>query len=105
MVVIIDNENKQVYEKRLANDLNLSIEALAPYRNSLHGIAVESTFNWYWLVDGLQEAGFQMKLVNTAAVKQYEGLKSSDDQHDAFWLAHLIKRLINWNSWHSTLSS
>ena len=32
-----------------------------------------------------------MKLVNTAAVKQYDGLKYSDDQHDAFWLAHLMR--------------
>lgn len=32
-----------------------------------------------------------MHLVNTAAVRQYEGLKHSDDQHDAFWLAHLMR--------------
>ena len=91
VVVVIDDEDKRVYEKRLANDLTLTMEALSPYRKSLHGIAVESTFNWYWLVDGLQDAGFQMKLVNTAAVKQYDGLKYSDDQHDAFWLAHLMR--------------
>jgi len=52
--VIIDDEDKRVYEKRLRNDLNLTLEALAPYRKTLQGIAVESTFNWYWLVDGLQ---------------------------------------------------
>ena len=80
-----------MYEKRLRNDLNLTLKALAPYRKWLVGVAVESTFNWYWLVDGLQEAGFQMKLVNTAAVKQYDGLKYSDDQHDAFWLAHIMR--------------
>jgi len=38
---------------------------------------VESTFNWYWLVDGLQEHGYDLQLVNTAAVKQYDGLKYS----------------------------
>lgn len=32
-----------------------------------------------------------MHLVNTAAIKQYDGLKYSDDQHDAFWLAHLMR--------------
>jgi transposase len=31
---------------------------------------VESTFNWYWLVDGLMEAGYAARLVNTAAVRQ-----------------------------------
>lgn len=32
---------------------------------------MESTYNWYWLVDGLQMEGFGVHLVNTAAVKQY----------------------------------
>jgi len=91
VVVIINHEDKRVYEKRLANDINLTLEALAPYRDSLQGIAVESTFNWYWLVDALEDAGYSLKLVNTAAVKQYDGLKYSDDQHDAFWLAHLMR--------------
>jgi transposase len=63
---------------------------LEPYRPRLaKGIAVESTFNWYWLVDGLQEAGYKVQLVNTAAVPQYSGLKNSNDQTDAFGLAHL----------------
>jgi transposase len=52
---------------------------------------VESTYNWYWLVDGLMAAGYRVHLVNTAAVKQYEGLKYTDDDSDAFWLAHLLR--------------
>jgi transposase len=57
----------------------------------LQGIVVESTFNWYWLVDLLMEEGYRVHLANPSAVKQYEGLKHSDDQHDAFWLAHLLR--------------
>ncbi len=91
VVVVIDAEDKRGYEKRLANDLSLTVKALAPYQDTLRGVAVESTFNWYWLVDGLQEAGFNPMLVNTVAVKQYDGLKYSDDVHDAFWLAHLMR--------------
>ena len=91
VVVVIDDKDQRVYERRLANDLSRTIQALTPYEDTLQGIAVESTFNWYWLVDGLQEAGFYPKLVNTLAVKQYEGLKYSDDAHDAFWLAHLLR--------------
>ena len=91
VVVVINDEDKRVYEKRLSNDLHLTLEALSPYQSSLQGIAVESTFNWYWLVDGLQEAGYQLRLVNPAAVKQYDGLKYSGDQHDAYWLAHLMR--------------
>jgi transposase len=91
VVVVIDDEDKRLYEKRLTNDLSQTIDALAPYKDTLQGVAVESTFNWYWLVDGLQEAGFDLQLVNTVAVKQYDGLKYSDDSHDAFWLAHLMR--------------
>ncbi len=91
VVVVIDEEDKRVFEKRISNDLTLTLMALSPYRESLQSIAVESTFNWYWLVDGLQEYGYDLRLVNTAAVKQYDGLKYSDDHHDAFHLAHLMR--------------
>ena len=52
---------------------------------------VESTFNWYWLVDGLQAAGFKVHLANTTAIKKYEGLKHSGDESDARYLAHLLR--------------
>ena len=91
VVVVIDEKDKRVFDKRLSNDLPATLEVLAPYRETLHGIAVESTFNWYWLVDGLQDNGFGVSLVNTAAVKQYDGLKYSGDHQDAFHLAHLMR--------------
>ena len=90
-VVMIDEDDKRVLEKRLPNDLSVTLKALLPYRETLQGIAVESTFNWYWLVDGLQEQGYDLHLVNTLAVKQYDGLKYSGDRHDAFHLAHLMR--------------
>jgi transposase len=90
-VSIIDQKDKRLKEKRLSNDLSKTLSLLEPYQNDLQGIAIESTFNWYWLVDGLMDAGFPVSLVNTSAVKQYEGLKHTDDQHDAFWLAHLMR--------------
>ncbi len=91
VVSILDEQDKGQYEKRLPNDLEHILLSLSPYREGLVGLAVESTYNWYWLVDGLMEAGYQLHLVNTAAVKQYEGLKYTDDQYDARWLAHLLR--------------
>jgi transposase len=52
---------------------------------------VESTYNWYWLVDALMEAGYRLHLANTAAIVQYSGLKYSDDDSDAAWLAKLLR--------------
>jgi len=91
VVVVIDEKDKRLFEKRLNNDLSLTLDALSPFQESLQGIAVESTFNWYWLVDWLQAQGYNLQLVNTAAVKQYDGLKYSDERYDAFHLAHLMR--------------
>ena len=91
ILVVLDQDDHVILERRLKNDLERIRLALAPHRESIRGIAVESTYNWYWLVDGLMNEGYQLHLVNTAAVKQYEGLKYSSDQHDARWLAHLLR--------------
>ena len=55
------------------------------------GVVVESTFNWYWIVDFLSEAGYRVHLANPAAIQKYSGLKHSDDKHDAFWLAEMLR--------------
>jgi transposase len=88
---ILDEQDQRILEKKLPNELSVTLKTLEPYRSQIAGIAVESTFNWYWLVDGLMEAGYPVMLVNTSKVKQYEGLKHTDDRHDAFWLAHLMR--------------
>jgi len=91
VMVLIDERDEVVYRKRLANDLTLIIEQLSAYQPSLEGIVVESTYNWYWLVDGLMAKGYQVHLANTAAIQQYNGLKYTDDDSDARWLAHLFR--------------
>ncbi len=90
-VVLQDSQYRSQYCRRLPNCLKTILAALAPFREQVIGIAVESTFNWYWLVDGLMEAGYRTHLANTSAIKQYEGLKYVDDQHDARWLARLLQ--------------
>ncbi len=88
---VLDEGDRTVYSKRLPNDLGLIVSALEPYRPDLVGIAVESTFNWYWLVDGLMEWGYRVHLANPSAMRQYEGLKYTDDSSDAGWLARLLR--------------
>ena len=91
VLLVLDEQDRTVFAKRLPNDLTAIITALKSCSGTLRGVAVESTFNWYWLVDGLQDAGFTVHLVNTAAVKQYDGLKHSGDFQDARHLAHLMR--------------
>ena len=91
VVAVLDEEDGVVYRGRLPNDLQVVLGELAPYCEAIEGLVVESTYNWYWLVDGLMEAGYLVHLANTAAIVQYEGLKYSDDDSDACWLAKLLR--------------
>jgi transposase len=88
---IIDDKDKRVYSKRHTNQLPEVLSILRPFRRSLKGVVVESTYNWYWLVDGLQDNGYKVHLANPAAIQQYQGLKHTDDRWDSFWLAHLLR--------------
>jgi transposase len=91
VTLVLDEQDQVVYQKRLTNHLPLILEKLAPFQAQIQGIVVESTFNWYWLVDGLMEAGYRVHLANPTAIQQYSGLKYTDDHSDARWLAHLLR--------------
>jgi transposase len=91
MYFIGDNEDKPIFKKRLNNHLPTVLETLEPFREQLDVVAVESTYNWYWLVDGLMEAGFPVCLANPAGIKQYDGIKAADDLTDAAFLARLAR--------------
>jgi transposase len=88
---IIDETGKRVFKQKLPNERERILEAVKPYQNDIAGIVVESTYNWYWLVDLLMEAGCQVHLANPAAIKKYTGLQFADDQHDAFWVAEMLR--------------
>jgi transposase len=79
-----------VYQKRLPNELAQIAAALEPYQHDLAGVVVESTYNWYWLVDGLMDAGYRVHLAHPAAIRKYERLKHSGDFADAAYLAQRL---------------
>ena len=91
MVIVSDDEDRIVLQKRLANDLGQIRGVLEPHRDELVGIVVESTYNWYWVVDGLMDAGYRVHLAHPSAIKKYEGLKHSGDVADAAYLAQLLR--------------
>jgi len=91
VIGILDEEGKRIHKKRVPNYLDQILNELKPFKAKMQGVVVESTFNWYWLVDGLREAEYKLHLANPAAIKQYEGIKQTDDYHDAFYLAELLR--------------
>ena len=68
---IIDQNEKKLFGKKMPNDLNLIKFAEQPFKKDLEGIVIESTYNWYWLVDGLQERGYPVRLANPSGIRQY----------------------------------
>lgn len=90
-LAVVGGEGRKVFEKKLSNDIGWIRETLNPFKGELVGVAVESTYNWYWLVDGLMEVGYRVHLANPSAIQQYVGLKHADDRHDAFWLAEMLR--------------
>lgn len=90
-VVVTDEADRVLESKRVKNELAQILALLAAHRSELQAVVVESTYNWYWLVDGLQDAGYTVHLANTGAIKQYDGLKHGDDASDARHLAQLLR--------------
>ncbi len=90
-VGIIDEDGKRVWKKKLRNDPSLISTTLSRFKSDIAGVVVESTYNWYWLVDLLIEEGYHVHLANPSKIQQYSGLKHADDEHDAFWLAEMLR--------------
>ena len=88
---IVDETGKPIFARKLPLDSPKILKMLEPFKPDLAGIAVESTYNWYWLVDLLMDEGYPVHLANPVAMKKYSGLKYTDDKHDAFWLAEMLR--------------
>ncbi len=91
LYVITDEKDKQLLRQRLPNELPVVLQTLAPFRPRLKVVAVESTYNWYWLVDGLLEKGYPVVLAHPSEMDQYDGIKEADDLTDAAFLARLAR--------------
>lgn len=89
VIGVMDQDGKRLAHEKLDCDLKNVEQFLRPYKDRLQSMAVESTYNWYWLVDGLRAKGYPIDLANPAKIEQYSGIKHADDKHDAFHLAEL----------------
>jgi transposase len=89
MIGVMNQDGERVMHRKLDCDLSQVVSFLKPLKSQLQSMAVESTFNWYWLVDGLRARGYPIDLANPAKMEQYNGLKHADDKDDAYYLAEL----------------
>ncbi|MCC7160043.1 MAG: IS110 family transposase [Ignavibacteria bacterium] len=91
LVAILDAEGRPLLTQRLNNRLVETLALLNRYRERVTGIAVESTYNGYWLIDGLQDAGYRVHLAHSPAVEKQRTTKYADDETDAILLAELLR--------------
>src|SRR5215472_16074361 len=89
VIGLMDQDGRRLAHEKLDCDLKEVEQFLRPYKDRLQSMAVESTYNWYWLVDGLRAKGYPIDLAIPAKIEQYSGIKHADDKHDAFHLAEL----------------
>lgn len=88
---VCDEQGHELFSRRVKTDLEAVNKAMRPYWDRVEVMGVESTFNWYWFVDGLRAQGHAVELGNPARMQQYSGLKNTDDRSDARWLAEMAR--------------
>jgi len=87
---VVDESLSIHLQQKSANDLSRISYLLEPFKPDLQ-VVVESTFNWYWLVDGLTDLGFDVCLAHTLGLSLITAAKVKTDRRDAFNLAKLLR--------------
>lgn len=88
---VCNHDGDTVFRRRVKTNLAAVNAALDPFWDRIKVLGVESTFNWYWFVDGLREQGRNVKLGNPAKMEPYSGIKITNDLSDADWLAEQLR--------------
>ena len=66
-------------------------KALEPYCfNQPHTAIVESTYNWYWMADGFESRGWNLRLADPSTVSR-ANIKYADDYTDAAYLVECLR--------------
>ena len=89
-VTVLDETGGELDQRNLANDE----EDFTLYFRQWEGqirVALEATFNWYWLVDLLQRLGADVKLANPYKTRIIGEAKVKTDKIDSRILAQLLR--------------
>src|SRR5260370_20376629 len=71
MIGVMEMGGKRLASRKVPCKLDQVVKFLAPYKKRLERVAEESTYNWYWLVDGLQALKYPFGLGNSYCMQQY----------------------------------
>jgi transposase len=86
-ICIIDEENSILINISVPSSLEAILAIMKKYDALPAPVAVEATFSWYWLVDGLQDHGCDVHLVHASGFSSITKAKVKTDKRDAKTLA------------------
>lgn len=87
---VINQDCDILLNKKVANQRATILERLHPFRPSLRCV-VEATFNWYWLIDALQDSEIDVVLAHCLRLHMISKAKVKTDRRDAETLARLLR--------------
>jgi transposase len=87
---IMDKNGKILLRKSIPCDIHILLDCLKPFRQNIT-VGVESTFNWYWLIDGLRASKIPCHLGHALYIKQMSGKKHKNDPVDARSIADIMR--------------
>lgn len=90
VICIMDSNGKVITTRRLENRAGELLQVIAPYRPYI-ALAVESTFNWYWLVDACRSNKIPIHMGHAYYMKAIHGDKQKNDKIDARKIADLLR--------------
>jgi len=70
-LAIIAESGMRIFKEKLPNEIATITDRLSLYSGTLEGVVVESTYNWYWLVDGLMSRFTKFQKVNKQQMFQH----------------------------------
>ncbi len=89
-ICIMDKNGKTLLKKSIKCEIGLLMALLKPYLKSIT-VVVESTFNWYWLLDELKKKKVHCHLGHALYIKRRMGEKHKRDSADARGIADLLR--------------
>src|SRR5260370_8280792 len=70
MIGVMEMGGKRLASRKVPCKLDQVVKFLAPYKKRLERVAVESTYNWYWLVAGLQALKYPVVFAHPPCMQQ-----------------------------------
>jgi transposase len=89
-IAVIDEDGVEVLSRRIVNDPAVFLELLAGLEGE-SGVALEATYGWEWLVELLEEAGYEVHLAHPLRTKAIAAARVKTDAVDARTLAQLLR--------------